>query len=269
VVGITGTEPFSAPGGPLGVLVCHGFTGSPASVRPWAEHLAAGGCTVELPRLPGHGTDWRELTLTTWEDWYWEVERTFEHLRARCDTVVAMGLSMGGTLVTHLAAQAGAGPGGVDGLVLVNPSFRGDRLALRAVPVLKRVIPSVRSIGNDIERPGYDEIAYPRVPTPAIASLTALWRVVQDELPRVTQPVLVFKSTVDNVVGPASLELFRRKVGSDEVRVETLHRSRHVATLDHDADLIHQRSLEFARRLAERRSAGRAADQPTTTEPHA
>ena len=250
MVAVPGAEPFAADGGPLGVLVCHGFTGSPVSVRPWAEHLAAAGCTVELPRLPGHGTDWRELVLTRWEDWYWEVERAHARLRERCDTVVAMGLSMGGTLVTHLAAQQGAGPGGVDGLVLVNPSFLGDRRALRAVPYLKHVVRSVRSIGNDIARPGYDEQAYPRVPTPAIHSLTELWRVVQAELFLVTQPVLAFRSELDGVVGPRSMELFRHEVGSDDVTVVPLHRSRHVATLDHDADLIHARSLEFARRIA-------------------
>ena len=52
----TGAEPFAADGGPVGVLVCHGFTGSPRTVRPWAEHLAAAGLTVRAPRLPGHGT---------------------------------------------------------------------------------------------------------------------------------------------------------------------------------------------------------------------
>ncbi len=54
---LPGCEPWSSPGGgPHGVLVLHGFTGSPVSMRPLAEALADAGFAVELPRLPGHGT---------------------------------------------------------------------------------------------------------------------------------------------------------------------------------------------------------------------
>ena len=38
------------------MLVLHGFTGSPVSMRPLAEVFADAGFAVELPRLPGHGT---------------------------------------------------------------------------------------------------------------------------------------------------------------------------------------------------------------------
>ena len=250
-----GTQPYAADGGPVGALLCHGFTGSPASMRPWAEHLAAAGFSVELPRLPGHGTHWRDMTLTRWPDWFAEIERGFERLRDRCDTVIAMGLSMGGTLATHLAARAGDGPEGVHGLVLVNPSFRSDSRALRALPVARHVVPHVKGFGNDIELEGADEVGYDRVPLPALASLTELWTVVQQELPRVTQPVLAFRSGRDRVVEDSSLELFRHHVGSRDVTVEMLPRSRHVATLDHDADLIHEHSVAFARRVAEHRSS--------------
>src|SRR2546423_8575951 len=59
----------SEPVPSVGVLLCHGFTGSPQSLRPWAEHLAAAGFGVRLPRLPGHGTDWHDMQVTTWDDW--------------------------------------------------------------------------------------------------------------------------------------------------------------------------------------------------------
>ena len=53
---LPGAEPFRHEGGEVGVLLCHGFTGSPQSLRPWAEYLAERGLTVALPLLPGHGT---------------------------------------------------------------------------------------------------------------------------------------------------------------------------------------------------------------------
>src|SRR5699024_3609720 len=88
-------SPLSVPARPeltggrsVGVLLSHGFTGSPASIRPWGEALAEHGYAVEVPRLPGHGTRWQELNRTTWSDWYGELSRVFERLAARHDAVV-------------------------------------------------------------------------------------------------------------------------------------------------------------------------------------
>jgi len=54
---LPGAEPFDHSGGPVGVLLCHGFTGSPQALRAWADYLAAQDLAVSLPRLPGHGTN--------------------------------------------------------------------------------------------------------------------------------------------------------------------------------------------------------------------
>src|SRR6185503_1441632 len=119
-----GAEPWRA--GPegraeVGILLCHGFTGSPHSMRPWGEHLATRhpDYALDLPLLPGHGRSWRELQRTEWTDWYGELERAFTALRARCGQVYLMGLSMGGGLALRLAERH---PAEVAGLVLVNPS---------------------------------------------------------------------------------------------------------------------------------------------------
>jgi carboxylesterase len=90
-----GAEPWSSDGDATGVLVLHGFTGSPASMRPWGEALAAEGWTVRVPRLPGHGTTWQEMNRTRWEDWYGECERGLRELTSRCDRVFVAGLSTG------------------------------------------------------------------------------------------------------------------------------------------------------------------------------
>ena len=111
-----GAEPFFHSGGSTGVLLCHGFTGNPSSLRPWADFLAAAGLTVSLPRLPGHGTTWQEMAGTRWEDWYAEIDRAYEELRGRTGEIFVMGLSMGATLALRLAELRGDG---VAGLVLV------------------------------------------------------------------------------------------------------------------------------------------------------
>ena len=96
-------SPFTHDGSDVGVLVCHGFTGSPQGVRPLAQAFAAAGYSVRAPLLPGHGTTWQQLNDTTWRHWYAGLESAFVELHARCRVVVAVGLSMGGALVTRLA----------------------------------------------------------------------------------------------------------------------------------------------------------------------
>jgi carboxylesterase len=134
-----GSDAGSDSGPRIGVLLCHGFTGSPQSLRPWAEHLAAAGFGVRLPRLPGHGTDWHDMQVTTWADWYAEVDKAFHELQASYDQVFVMGLSMGGTLTLRLAERHGAE---VAGLVLVNASVKPDKAVIKLVPVLKHLVPS-------------------------------------------------------------------------------------------------------------------------------
>lgn len=238
-----GAEPFTADGGPVGVLFCHGFTGTPQSLRPWAEHLAAAGLTVDLPRLAGHGTSWQEMNLTRWEDWYGTVDRALSRLAARCDQVFVMGLSMGGTLALRLAEQRGDE---ISGLVLVNPSLLTKRLDRHLLPALRMVVPSWPSIASDIKKPGVTELAYDRVPVQAAYSLSKLWLATRSDLDRVTVPILVFRSAEDHVVEPDSCRRLREAVSGD-VREVVLENSYHVATLDNDAPTIFEGSLSFVR----------------------
>src|SRR5690242_1719694 len=96
-------EPFAADGVPVGAVLCHGLTGMPGSMRPWAEALAAAGMTVRLPRLPGHGTRWQDANKVSWQDWIDEVERALDDVRSRCEQAFVIGLSMGGTLALRVA----------------------------------------------------------------------------------------------------------------------------------------------------------------------
>lgn len=239
--------PLSSPGRPeltgdrrIGVLLSHGFTGSPASMRPWGEALAERGYAVEVPRLPGHGTSWQEMNRTGWADWTRHLEEVFVDLAARTDAVVVGGLSMGGGLALQLAADH---PNEVSGVVLVNPAVASTNKQLLLTPVLQHLLPSVPAIGGDIRKPGVDEHAYPRTPLRALVSMQRGWRTVRDRLSEVTAPVLMFRSEVDHIVDPSSGALIRAAAPRVEERVLT--ESFHVATLDHDAERIVAESAEF------------------------
>lgn len=239
----------SGSGAGIGIVLCHGFTGAPKSVTPWAEHLASNGFAVRLPLLPGHGTTWQELARTAWQPWYATVEAAYDELAQDRQLVFAAGLSMGGALALRLAALRP-----VAGVAAVNPALTIASRAAPLAPLLKYVMKSVPAIGNDIRLEGMDEGAYARTPVAAAAQLARLLRNTVRMLPQVTAPTLVFRSAVDHVVPPSSIALLRRHIGAEDVTVVPLPNSYHVATLDHDAELIHSGTVEFIRRIAKSRS---------------
>lgn len=243
---IPGAEAFAHDGSAdIGVLLCHGFTGSPVSMRPWAEHLADAGFTVRLPLLPGHGTHWRDLNRTPWTEWYAHAEKALVELTGRCATVLVCGLSMGGALTLRLAEEHPE----ISGIVLVNPSVLTLRKDAKLLPVLSKVLASLPGIGNDIAKPGVLEGCYERMPLRGAASLAQLWRVVRADLGKVTQPTLLMHSSVDHVVEPENSAAVLKGIASTDVTEVVLANSYHVATLDHDAPLIFEQSTEFARRV--------------------
>lgn len=244
---LTGAEPFNYDGSDVGVLLCHGFTGTPQSMRPWGEFLAERGYTVRVPLLPGHGTAWQDMNRTGWQDWYSCVDEAFRELHQTCERVVVGGLSMGGALSLQLAQEHGPR---ISGLVLVNPAVKFDDPRARLIPVLKHFIGSVEAVGNDIKKPGVTELAYPRTPLKAGHSQLVAWQSVIRDLPEVTQPVLLLRSTVDHIVPPSSSALILSRISSRDVTEVLLQDSYHVATLDNDAPRIFEESTKFIERIA-------------------
>jgi carboxylesterase len=226
------------------VLVLHGFTGNPTSLRALAERLAAEGMAVELPRLPGHGTHWKDLARTSWQDWAAEAGAALDRLRARTRAVAVAGLSAGGTLALFLAQTRSDDLAAV---AVINPSLTFRHPLKKVIGTVGRVIPTMRGVGNDIARPGADELPYDRVPLTAAQQLFALQDRVRDDLAAVHTPILVLTSREDHTVPPSDSTVLLEGISSPDREQVWLERSFHVATLDYDADLIADRTIAFVR----------------------
>ncbi|WP_367650173.1 alpha/beta hydrolase [Nocardioides sp. zg-1230] len=242
----TPARPELTDGRRIGVLVVHGFTGSPASMRPWAEDLAARGYAVEMPLLPGHGTRWQDMNKVTWADWTATVDGAFDKLAAENDVVVAAGLSMGASLCLRLAADRGEE---LAGLVLVNAAVDTLRKDAVLLPALQRVVPAFPGIRNDIKKPGMDEIAYPVMPLKAAHSMSRGWAELRRDLPRITIPVLYFRSEEDHVADISTSKALNAGLSSKDFEERVLKDSYHVACLDNDAPRIFAESAEFIERV--------------------
>ncbi|WP_165168405.1 alpha/beta hydrolase [Rothia uropygialis] len=252
-------SPAQWMGGPDGVLVLHGFTGSPHSVRPLAQHLADTGFSVEMPLLPGHGTTVHDMSTRTWREWVQAVDEAYWNLRSRCEKVAVAGLSMGGALALHLAARRS-----VEGIVLVNPGVVDPQKGMSLARWLAYAIPTIRGVGDDIAKPGNTEGAYAQAPLKGAAQLHLLFKETRRVLPAVTVPVQIYRSLVDHVVSDASHEYLMAHLPSEPDLVP-LSSSYHVATLDYDAPKIFNGSVEFFARCGLRTSGSASRPDSVTT----
>jgi carboxylesterase len=250
----SGAEPLSRDGSgalsSVGILLVHGFTGSPVSLRPLAELLSKRGFAIEMPRLPGHGTTPRDLLPFRYADWRAEAKAALERLRQRTTTQVAVGLSMGGTLVLDLGTTEP-----LHGVVSINAQIldRGG-VVVKLAPLIEKLLPLAPASAaglkkNDIKRGG-EEDAYDLVAAAAGNSLVKALPEVRGRLGQLTMPLLVIYSRDDHCVSPASSQALPSLVGTKRVTVLELLDSYHVATLDNDLPLIEASVASFAESVA-------------------
>src|SRR5699024_5531256 len=188
-----------------GLRLCHGSTGSPQPLRPWAQDHADRGWDVDLPLLPGHGSTWQQMARTTWQDWYGRVHDAALDLSREHGPIAVGGLSMGGALTLTLAADPDL-EGRIAAVVLVNPGLTLPPAA-RLAPLIAPFVPSLEGIGSDIALEGAHEEAYDRVPMRGVANLRRLFSRARSQLSEVRVPVLLATSTVDHTVRPSDSDL--------------------------------------------------------------
>ncbi|MBN1428371.1 MAG: alpha/beta fold hydrolase [Anaerolineae bacterium] len=254
---IESAEPFYFPGNDIGCLAIHGFTASPQEVRWLGEHLHQQGYTVYGPRLAGHGTTMQAMAQTTWHEWYADVLSGYMMLRARCNKVFALGLSMGGALTLLLARHEA-----VDGVVAMSVPNRLS-LGLRrplvwlyslAGGILPKHLPHpdhdpfVQAIIDEQHIRGEKPIgrtAYPGRPARSVLQLRALLGHMRQELPQITAPVLFIHSLIDDLAPYQESHHIFDRVGSRDKRMIVLENSDHVITQDRDRETVFNLVAEF------------------------
>ena len=228
--------------GKTGVLMLHGFTGSPASIKPWALALHERGLSVSVPRLPGHGTHWSDLNKVSWQDWYETIEKEFLELKKKCDQVFVAGFSVGGALALRLSQIRGSE---ISGTILLNASIYDERARFRFVGALSTFLPSIAGGDGDVAKPGNPKHGYDRIPLKGLNQVRKLWEVVERDLYLVDLPLMVAYSLNDHVVHPVCSETIIDNVYSADIREVVFEKSFHNVALDHDADLLNDETMDF------------------------
>lgn len=233
-------------GGKIGVLVIHGFTGSPESIRPWAEGFRDAGFTVLAPTLPGHGTTVDELNQTVWTDWYERVEESFIELKKSCDRVFVAGFSVGGALALRLAQIRGSE---MEAVLLCNAAIFDDRKIFKVLPLLKHIVPTTKTGPMDVKKAVTARTSYDRMPLRALDSLRKLWKTVEDNLYMIDVPLMVSYSIDDHVIHPVNSETIIDNVYSSTIREVIFEDSYHNVAWDNDADVLIEESVRFVQEV--------------------
>ncbi|WP_010631596.1 alpha/beta hydrolase [Sporolactobacillus vineae] len=239
-----GAEPNNYSGSDVGVLVVHGFTGTPQSVRPMAEALASKGYTVSMPLLAGHGRTPEEMEESTYQEWIQSCTDGLNWLKERTRKQFVFGFSMGGTLALYLAENFE-----VSGLILLNAGYSRLEMFHLFEDLQSRGIAFAEGIGSDIKKPGIKEVAYSKAPVRSGFEFKKLVDRVQSGISKVSVPIQIFSTLQDQVVDFRSGTDIFAAVSSKKKYFYTLTRSGHVALLDYDAEMIEKITDEFIRTM--------------------
>lgn len=272
---------YMIEGGPVGVLLIHGLGGTPVELREVARRLAATGATVACCQLAGHCGTEAELAATRFEDWYASVEAALSELEARCERIVAGGLSMGALLAALLAARE---PQRVDGVVMLAPTLSYDGWSIPRYRFLLRLLidtPLGRKyrfmerepyglkderaravIVRALQRGSSAEAGNPGTPSAALRQLWRLVATLKPLLPSVGQPAFIAHARHDDVASFDNAVHLQRHLGGP-VECLVLDDSYHLVTLDRQKHLVGDRVAAFIEAVSRPQGPGLPAKPRT------
>ncbi len=240
-------EAFYLAGNQIGVLLIHGFTGSPVEMYPLGEYLAGRGLTVLGVRLAGHGRTPEEMAQTGWRDWAASAQEGLERLRAERQQVYVAGYSLGGIITLHLAARLA-----MEGAILLaTPLYVAD-WRLKLVPLAKHVVRYIAMGGPESSDPAIKAQfwCYDRAPLSCVDELRRLMRQTRRELHQVQAPLLILHGERDQAVPPDCPQEIHDRTASTDKAILRFANSTHSLPVDHDRQAVWQSVYEFIARRA-------------------
>ena len=254
-------------GGPLGFLLIHGLGGTPMEMRYVAQGLGRAGHTVHVPLLAGHCGTAHDLRATGWTDWHASVEEEHHRMRARCDKIIAAGISMGAILAVHHAARHADE---VSALALYAPTLWLDGWGVPWYTCLFKLVtkkwcadwfafaerhpwgikdPRLRALVAKAINSGDSSLAgIAALPGSLVLELRWLVECVKEEMGKVRQPTLIFHPREDDRAGLGNLRYLEKNLSGLTESV-VLDDSYHLVTLDRQRQVVVTRTLDFASRL--------------------
>jgi carboxylesterase len=231
---------FFYAGSKTGILLIHGFTGSPSEMRYLGDYLKDKGYTVKGVLLKGHGTTFQDMRKTNYRDWIKSAEQGYLKLAAECDEVFVVGFSMGGALTLHLAQKYD-----IKGIVsLATPIKILNRQYLIAT-MAKYLKFAVSKQQKTVMKKDPFIIGYNKTPIKCMLSLLQLINIVKADLHNIEKPILIMQSYGDGTVHPSSANFIYKRIASTDKSIIFLHNSGHIITCDSEKEQVFEEVHSF------------------------
>ncbi|MEJ5230069.1 MAG: alpha/beta fold hydrolase [Pseudothermotoga sp.] len=234
--------PVFKKAGSTGVLLIHGFTGSPHDMSYLADRLHQSGFTVSVPRLPGHGTNHKDFLNCKWQDWLRRCIDSYLDLTIHCNKIHVVGLSMGGLLAAMIAALFKTPK-----LVLAAPAFEVMDKRLPLTPLMSLFVSYLRKETPTFEDPSLNKLAqeyWDKTFIKPAAQFYRLQKTAIKHLEKIQSETLVIVTQKDNAVPMSVLDVIRSHLKT-QFKTIVLEQSAHPVTNDVEKELVAEKILEF------------------------
>ncbi len=243
---IIGTQEIYIKNGDEAVLLLHGLTANPYSVKEMAEYLSNKGYTVYAPVIKGHGTSVFDLEKTNYPEWRKSAQDAYLKLAKDHDKIYIIGTSLGGLLTLDLAANHK-----VQGIIVINAPIELNSDLADLLPLIYLVSPySIRGLFTLEELPVATELKlYDTLPLKSAAQLISYLNFVKTQLKKINAPILVVQSTKDDLVNPESAAYILNNINSKNKDLLWLRNSTHINLVKDDKEMLKQRGYKFIKNV--------------------
>jgi carboxylesterase len=203
-----------------GVLLIHGMMAAPEEIREWAQFLHEKGLTVYAPRLSGHGTSSKDLSVRKYDDWLDSVDRGHAILKTCCKKILVAGFSTGAGLALQSVILK---PRDFEAVIAISAPLRFKSFSSRFAETLNCFNVFCNYLGmdslirdfmkNDADNP---HINYLRCPVSAFVQVKKLMKKVRRSLPDIDIPALVIQAKNDPKVAPGSGPAIFKLLGTNK-----------------------------------------------------
>ncbi len=240
-------EPFFFPGGKTGVLLIHGFTGTPKEMRWMGEYLNKKGLTVLGVRLFGHASQPEDMLRSRWWDWVTSVEDGLNLLKGSTTCQCVAGLSMGGILALIAAAHYPV----KCAVAISTPYTLPPDPRLKFLKIFQFFYPRVPKGESDFRNKDAekDPVDYPYFPTRSILQLQALLQELTRGLPKIKIPVLLIQSHGDHGIPAESMDRIYAHLGTKQKEKLWVEDSGHVIVREPEREKAFRATFNFISRF--------------------
>jgi carboxylesterase len=231
-----GNEGFMIGNGSIGVILSHGLGASPYEVKALAEYLAQRNMTVYAVRLDGHGTSKEDLQYRTWEDWYANIQQTYDVMKGTKEKIFVGGSSLGGVLMLKFVEDHD-----VDGIIAIAPALILDDGRSNYAWLFKYFTKYSSRVVSEERKPYY----YSAFPVASVAELVELSKIVMRDLPKITEPVFLLQSKDDDRVKAKSSQLVYDAVSSEKKELVWVNGTDHVVILIDGKEQYYEKIYQF------------------------